>query len=62
MNESRILNLQEAAEFLSISDRLLRRLVNEKKLFARKVGREWRFHKDNLEEFVKGTHKVKSSK
>lgn len=54
MNETRILTLQEAAAHLSISTHLLRRLIYEKKIFAKKVGREWRIHKDNLEEFVKG--------
>lgn len=61
MKETRILTLQEAAAHLSISTHLLRRLIYEKKIFAKKVGREWRVHKDNLEEFVKGNSVASST-
>lgn len=46
--EKDILNLEEACEFLRVSDRTLIKLLREEHLPARKIGREWRFSKQAL--------------
>ena len=46
--EKDILNLEEACEFLSVSERTLIKLLREEHLPARKIGREWRFGKQAL--------------
>jgi len=46
--EKDILNLEEACEFLSVSERTLIKLLREEHLPARKIGREWRFGRQAL--------------
>jgi len=46
MNE--ILNLEEACQLLNISERTIIKLLREDHLPARKIGREWRFSKQAL--------------
>lgn len=46
--EKDILNLDEACEFLNVSERTLIKLLREEHLPARKIGREWRFGKQAL--------------
>lgn len=43
-----ILNLEQAASLLEISEKTLIKLLKEEHLPARKLGREWRFSKDRL--------------
>ncbi len=47
MDES-ILNVEQATEFLGISEKTLIKLLREEHLPARKIGREWRFSKEAL--------------
>lgn len=48
------MTLAQFAECLGISTKLASRLVHEKKVFAKKVGREYRISKSSVMEFVRG--------
>lgn len=43
-----ILNVEQAIEFLGVSEKTLIKLLREEHIPARKIGREWRFSKDAL--------------
>jgi len=47
MNDN-ILNLEQATEFLGVSEKTLIKLLREEHIPARKIGREWRFSKEAL--------------
>lgn len=49
-----ILNLEQTAEFLHISEKTLIKLLREEHIPARKIGREWRFSKQALTEWLAG--------
>lgn len=53
------MTLAQFAECLNISTKLASRLVHEKKVFAKKVGREYRISKSSVVEFVRGEKKHK---
>ena len=46
--DSNILNIEQAVEFLGVSEKTLIKLLREEHVPARKIGREWRFSKDAL--------------
>ncbi|URZ18653.1 helix-turn-helix domain-containing protein [Clostridium felsineum] len=46
--ESNILNITQAVEFLGVSEKTLIKLLREEHIPARKIGREWRFSKQAL--------------
>lgn len=46
--DSDILNLEQAAGFLGISEKTLIKLLREEHIPARKIGREWRFSREAL--------------
>ena len=48
--DKEILNSKEAAEYLRISAKTLLKNVKEKKIPAKKIGREYRFKKNILNE------------
>ena len=43
-----VLNLEQAMEFFSVSERTMIKLLREERIPARKIGREWRFSKTAL--------------
>jgi excisionase family DNA binding protein len=43
-----ILNIEQAIEFLGVSEKTLIKLLREEHVPARKIGREWRFSRDAL--------------
>lgn len=47
-----ILNVEQATEFLGISEKTLIKLLREEHIPARKIGREWRFSKTALTEWL----------
>ena len=47
MNDD-ILNLEQAVEFLGVSEKTLIKLLREEHIPARKIGREWRFSREAL--------------
>ena len=53
------MTLAQLAECLNISTKLASRLVHEEKVFAKKVGREYRISKSSVMEFVRGERKHK---
>ena len=48
----KLLTLDEAAERLNTTPRHVRRLVFERRIAYRKLGRYVRFHPDDLEEYI----------
>jgi excisionase family DNA binding protein len=55
--KDKLLTPEEAAERLNITPRHVRRLVFERRIAYRKVGRFVRFHPDDLVEYV-AAHRV----
>lgn len=52
--EEEILNLEQAVELLGISEKTMIKLLREEHIPARKIGREWRFSKAALIEWLSG--------
>lgn len=50
--DNSILTLEQACDFLGVSERTLIKLLREEHIPARKIGREWRFSKDSLIEWI----------
>jgi len=46
--DNEVLNLEQAMEFFGASERTMIKLLREERIPARKIGREWRFHKTAL--------------
>ena len=55
----RLLTFEEAAERLGTTPRHMRRLVIERRIAYRKLGRYVRFHPDDLAEYV-AAHRVQA--
>lgn len=56
--EKEVLNFEEAAKFLEISSKTFNQLLKDEDIPARKIGREWRFSKKALLEWLgKGSSK-----
>ena len=51
--DSQILNVKEAAELLGMAAETLKRHARKSAIPAAKVGGSWRFHREQLEEWVK---------
>ncbi|MFH0777991.1 MAG: helix-turn-helix domain-containing protein [Candidatus Eisenbacteria bacterium] len=49
-----VLNLTEAARFIRVSEKTLRELARNKRIPCQKVGREWRFLRPGLEQWLSG--------
>lgn len=62
--EKEILVLKEAAEFLSIHPLTLRKLLKKEGLPARKLGKNWRFTKSGLLDWINegNTKKIRRCK
>ena len=52
LNENYI-SIEEAATFLDIKPVTLRKWIKEKNLPAHKIGKQWKFKRSELEEWVK---------
>ena len=50
--DSNILNIEQAIVFLGVSEKTLIKLLREEHVPARKIGREWRFSKKALIEWL----------
>lgn len=63
MDTDQILNAQEAAEFLGAHIETIRRLARRGGIPAFKVGKDWRFSKKDLREWVtnQGMHRMQNS-
>jgi excisionase family DNA binding protein len=49
-----ILTIEQAAEMLQVSTRTIQRLVKTGEIPGRQVGTQWRFHRDQLCDWVRG--------
>lgn len=52
-----ILTLQQAAEFLQISERTLQRMLKKGEIPGTQIGGQWRFHREQLRALVRGEWK-----
>jgi excisionase family DNA binding protein len=50
--DNEILTIQQAAEFLQICDKTVRRLISKKELPASKIGGSWRVKRSDIEEYL----------
>ena len=46
--DSEVLNLEQAMELFGVSERTMIKLLREERIPARKIGREWRFNRSAL--------------
>lgn len=53
MGEDEVMDTLEAAKFLKVSRQTLMKYVQEGKIPAQKLGRQWRFSKEALVEWLK---------
>ena len=53
-----VLTIEELAAYLKISKSTLYKLVREGSLPCKKVGKHWRFHKNAIDEWLKGQPNV----
>lgn len=51
-----MMSIFEAAEYLGISVFSLRKLARDKRIPSGKVGRQWRFRKDDLDAFLQNQY------
>jgi excisionase family DNA binding protein len=51
-----MMSIFEAAEYLGLSVFSLRKLAREKRIPSGKVGRQWRFRKDDLDDFLRSQY------
>ena len=56
-----VLTFPEAAKFLRVKQPVLKRLVDEGRIPARKVGAEWRFFRGALEAWLSGAKDYRSA-
>jgi excisionase family DNA binding protein len=47
------MSISEAAQYLGLSEFSLRKLARMKQIPAGKIGRQWRFKKEDLDEFLR---------
>jgi excisionase family DNA binding protein len=52
MSDDKLLNTEEIAEYLRISTVFARRLLRQGKLKGKKVGKDWRVKKSDLQEYL----------
>lgn len=51
-----MMSIFEAAEYLGISAFSLRKLARERRIPGGKIGRQWRFRKEDLDAFLKSQY------
>jgi len=54
-DNAEVLNLTEAARFIRVSEKTLREMARSKRVPCRKAGREWRFLRRGLEQWLAGS-------
>lgn len=50
-----VLTLEQAAEFLQLCSKTVRRMAADEELPAKRIGREWRFSRAALLRYIDGT-------
>jgi len=61
MSDPQVLTLEEVSAYLRIPASTIYKLSREGSLPAQKIGRNWRFHKDVLDDWLKGKLLTKST-
>jgi len=56
-----VLTVTEAAEYLRIPVSTLYKLTREGTVPAQKLGKQWRYHKDVIDDFLKGKMLAKTT-
>lgn len=56
-----MMSIFEAAEYLGISVFSLRKLARDKRIPSGKVGRQWRFRKEDLDSFLQSQYGVQDA-
>lgn len=51
-----LMSIQEAAKYLGLAEESVRYLARAKRLPCGKVGRLWRFHKEDLDNFLRSQY------
>ena len=54
MNDTDVMNLKQAAEYLGVSERTVRTKAKAGSLPGQKVGRDWRFNRSALDVYLTG--------
>ena len=52
---SDILTLKETAEYLRVSEQTVYNMIKDRRIKAYKVGREWRFFRSDIMEYLEST-------
>lgn len=47
-----ILTIPQAAEYLQVCDKTVRRLISNKQLLASKIGKSWRIKKSDIDDYL----------
>lgn len=50
-----LMTIAQAAEYLKVCDKTVRRLIKRQELTASKVGRSWRIQKANIDKYLNET-------
>lgn len=56
--DNEIMTIQQAAEYLQVCDKTVRRLISKKELSASKIGKSWRIKKSDIEEYLLQTRNM----
>jgi len=51
-----MMNVEEAASYMDVTPETIRVLARQKRIPAAKVGKLWRFNKDDLNQFIRGQY------
>jgi excisionase family DNA binding protein len=51
-----MMNVEEAASYMDVTPETIRVLARQKRIPAAKVGKLWRFDKDDLNQFIRGQY------
>lgn len=54
-----VMTIEELAVYLKVSKSTLYKLCGERKVPGQKVGRHWRFHKDVVDEWLRGAGRAR---
>lgn len=49
-----VLTIDELAEYLKLSKSTLYKLAQERKVPGQKIGKHWRFHRDAIDDWLRG--------
>ena len=55
--QTEVLTLKQVAEWLQVSERTVLRMIDDGRIKAIKVGRQWRFRADDIEAYLQGGDK-----